>query len=82
MFGVIGGGGSDDMFVNSLVVMVGVLCLPFLQRRWLGITYQGERGLWDELHFRIWGNILEFPPQTSEGSEGNSVNRIACESRM
>ena len=24
---------------------------------------------------------LEFPPQTSEASGGNSVNRIACESR-
>ena len=25
-------------------------------------------------------NNLEFPPQTSEASGGNSVNRIACES--
>ena len=29
-FNVIGGGGSDDMFVNSLVVMVGEVHSPFL----------------------------------------------------
>ena len=37
MFGVIGGGGSDDMVFNSLVNMVAVWCLPFLQRGWLGL---------------------------------------------
>ncbi len=30
-FGVIGGGGSDDMFFNSLVIMVGVVCVPFFK---------------------------------------------------
>ena len=38
MFGVISGGGSDDMVFNSLVIMVGVWCLPFLQRGWLRIS--------------------------------------------
>ena len=33
-FNSVGGGGSDDMVINSLVIMVGVCCLPFLQRRW------------------------------------------------
>ena len=39
-FGVIGGEGSDDMVLNSLVDMVGVWCLPFFHlRRCLGIFW-------------------------------------------
>jgi hypothetical protein len=45
-FGVIGGGGSDDMFFNSLVIMVGVVCVPFFQMYHLGKLSQGERGFW------------------------------------
>ena len=36
---VIGGGGSDDMFFNSLVKIVGALCIPFfhfIRRKGIG----------------------------------------------
>ena len=36
-FNSVGGGGSDDMFLNSLVIMVDVWCLPFFHLGWLGI---------------------------------------------
>ena len=38
MFGVIGGGGSDDMVFNSLVIMVAVWCLRFFHLGWLGMS--------------------------------------------
>ena len=50
-FSVKGGGGSDDMFFNSLVNIVGVLCVPFFH-------FIGRKGICDLLDFTT-GTILE-----------------------
>ena len=55
-FNSVGGGGSDDMFFNSLVIMVGVWCLPFLQMLRESVVRR-KVFLWG-LRFRIWGNNI------------------------
>ena len=56
-------GGSDDMFVNSLVIMVGVVCSLFFHLYHLGILSQGERGVWMLIHACHTHHLSTFWPR-------------------